>query len=33
MERSATNCELIPNQIIRRNNNYAQRKVLINKKF
>lgn len=33
MERSSTNYELIPNRIILRNNNYAQRKTIINKKF
>lgn len=33
MERSLTHYELIPNRIILRNNNYAQRKTLINKKF
>lgn len=33
MEKSITQCELIPNRIIQRNNNYAQRKMLISRKF
>ena len=33
MERSITHCEIIPNRIINRNNNYAQRKIIIHKKF
>lgn len=33
MERSFTHCEIIPNRIILKNNNYAYRKTIINKKF
>ena len=33
MEKSVTYCEIIPNRLIMKNNNYAHRKIIINKKF